>query len=287
MVDYIKVNFKVLFKYFIAICGIIFTPIEAVSIFIGFEDFGITELSKKLWILAGVLLIPIAFSLLFVTFRNKKKLFGDINKGLSIQYGDLMKIGFPTKRKKKKIVVIHVNRCFDVSCENNLIRDNSVHGQWLQRFIKNEEERLELNNYIQHNLEERKVEYELLDRQVKKEGNLKRYPEGTVVEIQGDNEVTFYLLALSNFDKNLKPNCSEIEFYNAMSGLIHYYDNNGNGSELFCPIMGDNLVIPQRQTVDIIDFMISTFVFNKENIRGKINLVVYNKMKSQISILNY
>ena len=88
-------------------------------------------------------------------------------------------------------------------------------------------------------------------------------------------------------DENLIANCSEIEFYNSISKLLSYYDSNGQGADLYCSVMGDKIVKPHRETEEIIDFMISVFKFNKDKIRGNINLVVYEKFKSSISILNY
>ena len=117
-------------------------------------------------------------------------------------------------------------------------------------------------------------------------GNRVRYSPGTVVEIQGDNNVTFYLLAFSYLDEELKAQSSEIDFYNTLSGLIDYYNTHDNSKELFCPVMGDHIVNPVRDTESCLDFMISVFKFKKSCIRGKINIVVYNELKSKISILD-
>ena len=79
------------------------------------------------------------------------------------------------------------------------------------------------------------------------------------------------MLALSSFGQDLKAQCNELEYYNAIIGLIDYYDSHGNGKELFCPIMGDHIVNPYRDTESVIDFMISIFKFNRRKVIGKIN----------------
>jgi hypothetical protein len=198
-----------------------------------------------------------------------------------------MEISFNKKKEQKKIVAIHVNRCFDLSCEDNLIRESSIHGQFIDKYINDEDEKEKLHNYIESNLKSRNIEFETLSRNDKKLGYLKRYPEGTVVEFKGENNVVFYLLALSKLDENLIANCTELEFYNSLSELLTYYDSYGQGADLYCAVMGDKIVKPHRETKEIIDFMISAFKFNKDKIRGNINLVVCEELKSTISILDY
>lgn len=287
MINRIKNNFKVLKKCFLGYCATIFPLLEVVTIFIPLEDFGINSRQSKILLFIVLLCIGIAFAVISILLRRKKQVFGDTSNGCTICYGDLMKIAFDNQEKKEKIIVIHVNRCFDLSCENNLIRENSIHGQFLQKYIHGENEREELHNYIENDLTNRNIEFETLSKNDKKSGYLKRYPSGTVVEVKGDNNVVFYLLALSKLDDNLIANCTELEFYNSLSDLLVYYDSYGNGADLYCSVMGDKIVKPHRETKDIIDFMISVFKFNKNAIRGNINLVVYEELKSIISILDY
>ncbi len=284
MVNWIRCNFSVLRKYFFVYCSAIFALLQTTLIFVSFEDFGIDTKPKKLMVLLVCVLISTIISITIVRYKNKKQIFGDINRGLTIRYDDIIKLAFDDTNLKEKIVVIPVNRCFDLSCDNNLINPISIHGQWINKYIISETQKNilfdEISNMLANN-------YETLSIDEKRYGSLKRYPPGTIAEIKGENNTTFYLLALSSFDKNLKAQCSELEYYNTITGLIEYYDSHGNGKELFCPIMGDHIVNPFRNTESVIDFMISIFKFNRRKIRGKINLVVYNKIKSKISILNY
>ncbi len=287
MINRIKNNVSVLKKYFIRYYAVIFSIFEVIIFFMPFEDIGIIDKKSRIIMFCISLGIAVVLSIISILLRRKKKLFGDMNQGLTISYGDLMKVAFNKRKEQKKIVVIHVNRCFDLSCENNLIRESSIHGQFINKYIHNESEKEKLHNYIESDLESRNIEFEKLSRDNKKSGYLKRYPEGTVVEFKGENDVVFYLLALSKLDNNLIANCTELEFYNSFSELLNYYDSNGQGADLYCAVMGDKIVKPHRETEEIIDFMISVFKFNKDKIRGNINLVVYEKLKSSISILNY
>lgn len=287
MINCIKNNISVLLKYFVGYYATFFSVLEVITFFMPFEEMGIINKKSKIIIFCISLGIAVVLSIMSILLRRKKKLFGNINHGLTISYGDLMKIAFNKKKGQKKIVVIHVNRCFDLSCEDNLIRESSIHGQFIDKYINNEDEKEKLHNYIESDLKNRNIKFETLSRRDKKLGYLKRYPEGTVVEIKGENNVVFYLLALSKLDDNLIANCTELEFYNSLSKLLVYYDSYGQGADLYCAVMGDKIVKPHIETKEIIDFMISVFKFNNNAIRGNINLVVYEGLKSTISILDY
>lgn len=285
MINRIKNNISVLRKYLVGYYAAIFSILEVITLFMSFEDMGITNKKSRFIVFCISLGMAIVLSFVSILLRRKKQLFGDVNRGLTIRYGNLMKIA--SSNRKKKIIVIHVNRCFDLSCENNLIRVDSLHGQFINTYIHNEEEKEKLHNYIQSDLDNRKIPYKQLTRIDKKTGYLKRYPEGTVVEYKGENNVIFYFLALSKLDENLIANCSEFEFYNSILQLLSYYDSHGQGADLYCSVMGDKIVKPHRETAETIDFMISVFKFCQDKIRGNINLVVYENLKSTISILNY
>lgn len=283
MNKWIECNFFVLKKYFLGSCSAIFALLQIALIFISFEDLGVDTRLKKLVMFLVCVIFSVVVSIGIVIYKKQKRVFGDINRGLTVEYGDIIKLAFYDVDLKEKIIVIPVNRCFDLSCENNLINPNSIHGKWIKEYIVTDSQRDTVSSEIFSML---KNNYETLSKVDKSYGGLKRYPAGTIAEIKGKNNITFYLLALSSLDQNLKAQCSELEYYNAIMGLIEYYDTHGNGKELFCPVMGDHIVNPQRDTESVIEFMISIFKFNRRKIRGRINLIVYNKMKSEISILD-
>lgn len=287
MVDRIKANITVLIKYLMAYWSSLSALACVWLAFISWDDMGISGKLYRLLVLLSIFVISVILAVITVLLRKRNKVFGDINKGLELCYGDIMKIGFPKKLSNKRIIVIPVNRCFDLSCDENLVSRKSIHGQWIEKFLSSNAQQDDVHQYIQDVLEQRQIPFELIEPCNKKSGYLRRYSPGTVVEIKGDNNVTYYLLALSKFDEDLRAYCSEIEFYKALHGLVEYYDAHGQGEDLYCPIMGDHIARPIRNTSDIISFMVSFFRFNQKNIHGKVHMVVYNKMKSDISILDY
>ena len=283
----IKVNSVVLFKYFFSIWGVVSALASLILAFVSWEEIGITTLSHKILVLFGIAILSLIIGIIFILFRNRKTIFGDIDKGLSIQYGDVIKLGFDNCDKSKKIIVIPVNRCFDLSCENNLIAETSIHGQWINNFISSEKIKNETHQKIETLLGNQNAQYTELNTAEKKSGYYKRYAPGTVVELNGANGVIFYIWGVSEFDRDLKANCSELDYYKAIQNLIDYYDTHGQCVDIYCPVVGDHIIRPTKPTDDVLHFMISIFKINKSKIHGNIHLVVYDQKKSDISILKY
>lgn len=283
----VKANSAVLFKYFFSIWGVISTLASVILAFVSWEEIGLTNLSHKILVLIGIAILSLIIGIVFIFSRNRKIIFGDVDKGLSIQYGDVIKLGFDNCEKNKKIIVIPVNRCFDLSCENNLIAERSIHGQWINKFISSEKIRNETHQAIESSLSDQNTQYIELDRTAKKNGYSKRYAPGTIAELNGANGVIFYLWGVSKFDRELKANCSELDYYKAIQNLIDYYDSHGQCIDIYCPVVGDHIIRPIKPTDDVLHFMISMFKINKPKIHGNIHLVVYDQKKADISILKY
>lgn len=282
----LKINTTILIKYFISICGSLTALASLILAFVSWDDIGIKNFSCKLLILIGIIIVSLLIAAVTILSRNKKTIFGEIDKGLSIQYGDIIKIGFDNHGKSKKIVVIPVNRCFDLSCENNLISDTSIHGQWLNKYITSEKDRIELHQKIESCLADY-TDYTEINASEKKYGYLKRYASGTIVELPETNGITFYLFGVSELDRNLKATSTEIDYFQALQSLVDYYDSHGQCIDLYCPVFGDHIIRPTRPTEDILHFMISTFKINKLKIHGNIHIVVYYQKKANVPILKY
>lgn len=287
MLNRLKINGIVIFKYCLSIWGTISTIVSLILAFVSWNEIGITDFWYKILVLIGIGFFSLVLSVLIVIFKNSKKIFGDKDKGLSVEYGDIIESAFDNCGKSKKIIVIPVNRCFDLSCENNLISEKSIHGKWLKKFIPSEKERNELHKKIEVILTEKQQEYIFLNKKQKKVGYSKQYETGAIVELSESNDIIFYLWAISEFDDNLCANCSEVDYFNALQKLIDYYDKNGQCVDMYCPIVGDHIIRPTKPTEDALHFMISMFKINKSKIHGNIHIVVYNQKKADISILKY
>ena len=283
----VKNNLPTLLRYFLVVWSALSAFASLWLSFLTWDDMGIVSKAVRVLILLAMASVAIVSATITVIARKQKRIFGDPNRGVILQYGDILKIGFPKKSVPKRIVVIPVNRCFDLSFENGLVSRKTVHGQWIESFIRSDKDRDQVSADIQEFLLDKGAMFNELTPAQKKAGNLKRYSPGTVVELEGQDGITFYLLALSAFDQNLKAHCSEHEFFEALQGLVEYYDAHGQGEDMYCPVMGDHIVRPTRETNDMISLILSFLRFNKGRIHGNIHLVVYEKMKGDVPILRY
>jgi len=287
LLNRLKINTTVLFKYFVSIGGSLTAFATLILSFASWEDLGIKNFSCKLLILIGIGVVSFLIAAVAILARNKKTIFGEMDKGLLIQYGDVINLGFNNYGKSKKIIVIPVNRCFDLSCEDNLISEGSIHGQWLKNYITSESGREKLHQKIESDLAEQNANYTEVDKNEKKYGYLKRYAPGTIVELIETNGITFYLWGVSELDSNLKANSTEIDYFKALQSLVDYYDSYGQCVDLYCPVFGDHIIRPTRPTEDVLHFMISTFKINRLKIHGNIHIIVYNQKKADVPILKY
>ena len=287
VINRLKVNSIVFFKYFLSVWGALSAFVSLVLTFVSWADVGITTFSHKLLLLFSLAIGSAIVSIFMIFIRNKKAIFGAADKGLLIQYGDIINLSFNNCGKSKKIIVIPTNRCFDLSCEKNLIAESSIHGQWIKKYISTNNSRAKVHQNIESILSAHNAEFSKVNIKDKKCGYTQRYAPGTIAELPGSNDVIFYLWGVSEFDSNLRANCSELDFFKALQSLIDYYDIHGQCVDLYCPVFGDHIIRPTKSTDDVLHFMISMFKLNRAKIHGNIHIVVYNQKKSDISILKY
>ena len=112
MINRIKNNIRYIFARFTLIVSIVFALISGIQMFIDWDNIGIDDVRNKLAILLGILMLCGIISIIWgMFFANKATIYSKDDVEIEVMYGDLMKIAFPKKKKKDKIVVIAVNRC--------------------------------------------------------------------------------------------------------------------------------------------------------------------------------
>lgn len=142
-----------------------------------------------------------------------------------------------------------------------------------------------LSTMISDNLKNRKIEpIKVYTDDEKNRGNKESYELGTIATINGENNTTFYLIAISKFDENNKANSSRKKIRNCVDELIEFYDTNGQGYQIFIPLFGtgrSRADLNHQQAFKIIKNAVLT---NEKSIHGIINIVVYKKDKDKVSI---
>ena len=239
----IKLNIIPIIKKTILLSGFIFSVLTIVLSFITWEDMKIENIWIKICILFGIILGSFLISLFFIVviLKNKKLWANGKNKVLAF-YGDLFKI---MSKQEKKIVVIPVNDTFETIVDDDLVQDKplvsltTIHGQWIKYMNFKGIDSKTLSTMISNNLKNRKIKpIQIYTSEEKNRGNKESYELGTIATINGENNTTFYLIAISKFDENNKANSSRKKIRNCVDELIEFYDTNGQGYQIFIPLFG-------------------------------------------------
>lgn len=289
-----KLNFMPIMAFTFKVLGFTFTIVAIILSFVSWEDIGINEVGIRLVIFIGICLFSfICCSLLVVQFFKRKRIWTKGKNSVFALYGDLIKIGFKTKDKKKKIIVIPVNDTFETIVESisesvnkPLVSPNTIHGLWVNTICSHMDITSDdLNSRIQENLKLQVYKpIKVYTLEEKSRGNLKSYSIGTVATIDGLNNCTFFLLVVSKFDSNNTAKSTKKNIGEAVVELLEYYDKKGQGDSLYIPLIGTG---SSRAGLTHVQSLrkIKHFVLDSDKkINGKINLVVFNEDRDKVSI---
>lgn len=285
MINRIKNNLHFIFNRFTFVVSIVFALLSGIQMFIDWDNIGIDDIKNKIAVLLGILMICAIISIVWgMVFANKIAIYSKDDVEIEVRYGDLMKIAFPKKKKNDKIVVIAVNICFDMVVSQDLIYEGSVHGQFIKRYVHNESERAGLEANIKKSLSDFGYKPVRLKRSDKRYGNLDRYPLGSIARINGENGVTFFLLALTEFDKDCKAHCNKHQYVECMLKLFEYYDSHGQGMEMFLYPMGTGMARTGLSKKETLEATLMLTELSKEHLKSKTTIVVDKRCKNEISI---
>lgn len=287
----LKLNIMPIIKQTILISGTLFSLLTILLAFLSWDDMKIDKIWVKLCILIGIVLISFIISLIciVVILRNKRLWANGKNKVLAF-YGDLFKC---IEKKEKNIIVIPVNDTFetiiddDLSQTKPLVSLTTIHGQWIKYMNDRGIDSATLNEMIHNNLGERGYKpIKVYSEDERNRGNKDSYALGTIATINGENNTTFYLLSISNFNEDNKATSSRKNIRDCIDELIEFYDNNGQGYPVYIPLFGtgrSRADLTHQQSFKIVKSAVLT---NEKSIHGTINIVVYKKDRDKVSIFN-
>lgn len=287
MIERVKNNLKYIRSRFTLLASMVFGSVSILQIFVDWKTFGIEEadLKCKIIVFCALLFVCGISSIIWGAFLSKKiTVFSEDEVKIVVKYDDLMNIAFPKKQKEERIVVIAVNCCFDTEISQDLIREQTVHGQFLKRFATNEFERQSLDSAIDASMIEFEVQAEQLERSEKRYGKLKRYPLGSVARINGRNGVTFFLLALTEFDRDCKAHCNKHQYVECILKLFEYYDSHGQGMDMYLYPMGTSMARTGLTRKEALESVVTLTKISKEHLKSKTTIVVDKKNKNEIAI---
>lgn len=291
----VKINIKTIFKNTVLLTNCIFSILAIILSFITWEELGVNKIQNRINILVGIILISIILSIIYISLLKKTNtIWQNGGRKITLCYGDIMKVAFPRRNKKNRIVVIPVNTSFDTivdeditSVDKPLISPISLHGQWIKRILKSSKTLEQLDKDIEEQFNNKNIiPTHNLSPQEKSRGKTSCYKRGTVISIKGENNIIYFLFALSEFDSANNAQCSKEELYESIESLLDYYNKHSQGYELFVPLMGTNLSRVGISHQESINILKNIFVLHSDKINGAVNIIAYNKDKDKVSICN-
>ena len=237
-------------------------------------------------ILIGIWVCCFVVVSIYMTRKNRFKVLSANNgHALYLQYGNIFDANEVIDSSQRRNIVVPVNRCFDTHVDNHIVSAQTVHGATFSSLYasgKYTEESLSMTigNLLKN------TNYESLSEEEKPEGNRRRYPVGTVVDLPGYGNEHFFLWALSTFDCNLKAHTSMQEYALAVQKLIESCNEESEGFPVVLPLVGTGLSRTKKDQQDVLKYLINAFRINKAEINCDIHIVVRNDIKNEIAIMN-
>lgn len=285
----IRVNLIQALKKSAGALAVIFSGVGILLSFFSWQELGLDSIAVRLLILIAIFIGVVVFSLVGLCFSNRKTVWECGNDSVGLVYGDIIKLIF--KRKKKQpnyAVVVPVNSDFDTTCEHNLVAPSSIHGQWITHTLNAGCTPEVLHDRIRLALNQQGISPILeLSEKEKPYGNRQRYPLGTIAKLPSSDNTAVYLLAISDFDKDFVAHSSKEACIEAIKKLITFHNVNGQGTELYLPLIGTGLSRLNLSHAEAIDMIVSACKLYQHNIHFRMNIVIRSKERSKIAISQY
>ena len=219
-----------------------------------------------------------------ITYNKKQYTVLEVNNHkVFVQYGNLFSPDEVNKTKRRYIVV-PANCCFDTLVDDDLISSNTVHGIAINKLISEGYTRKKIDDLIDLSLTSQKCQYNLLNANNKRSGNLKRYPVGTVAEVKATDNCNYFFLGLSSFDENLVANVSDEEYVLALSRLIEFCNKRSQQYPVVMPLIGCGLSRTGKSEREVLEYLVSLIKLNKNKLQYDLYIVVRENGRTTIPI---
>lgn len=287
---WIKLNFKFLLKRSGTFVGILYSILGFIATWCSLEN--ILPANTAIWCKISISVL-ILFATLLISFigatiwyycnnticviekGNGKKVF--------VRYGDFIK-ELREGAEDRINFIIPSNRCFDTIVDDKIISSNTIQGQFLKHIYSiNTFSPNDLSAAIERALT--KISKVRLSDEEKPAGNKDRYPIGTIADIK-DRNSHYYLLGLSEFDRDLTAHISKEDFVIAVQRMIEYCNKHSQGYPVILPLIGSGLSRTNISKNEVLRYLVRAFEINKDIINCDFHIVVWEQDKEEISITN-
>lgn len=288
---WIKLNFKFLLKRSGTLVGILYSILGFIATWCSLEN--ILSPSTTIWyklmisilILFVTLLVSFTATAIWYYLNNTVCV---IEKGngrkVFVRYGDFI-TELKQDTKERRNFIIPSNRCFDTIVDDKIISSNTIQGQFLKHIYSiNLFSPRDLSLSIERALTNKSKE--ALSDEEKPEGNMNRYPIGTIANIKAQDHTHYFLLGLSEFDRDLTAHISKEDFVIAVQRMIEYCNKHSQGYPVILPLIGSGLSRTNISKNEVLRYLIRAFEINKDIINCDFHIIVWEQDKEEISITN-
>lgn len=243
MIKKVLINF---FRDFLAILGVVWTMTEIFDFFAT----NISDILRNHYILILILTLVISAIMQIRLIVIRKRIKGS---DITIE----VKVGNIFNQKGNKVIGVNTN--FDTKVDNNFINPDSLHGQFINRYYKNNINKLD--SEILTALTGRNI----ISNQSCNNGKTNRYKIGETIRIQ-HVDIDFFLLAYSDLSSDWCTTCSYDDIQEAISEFWMFIANSSsNMKDINIPIIGSKFAKLQITRTQIIKDLIRSFIIsNKE-----------------------
>ena len=292
-VNVLKQNIELIGKNWMKYIGTFASILSIFFLFWTWEDINITSTQYKCVIIMLLCVLALVIAILWTCILQKSKTVWESPSGkIKLCYSDIIKESFDKRNKEEKLFVIPVNSCFDTivdedtsSCSKPLVSPNSLHGRWIKVMVDNGFSIEDIDDKIHKCLEMQKlVPKRIIPNEDKERGKREVYDLGTVAMIRGKNNSTFWLLAISEYDKDNIAHTSVDDIELCIKSLVNFYNQHGQGYRLIIPLIGTNLSRAGLSHNDSLRVITSLFQLYGDKIHGEINVVIYKGDKDKVTL---
>lgn len=191
-------------------------------------------------------------------------------------------------KDKNRIVVIPVNRCFDMVADDRLIIKKSLHGQGVQeaclwKAVTPDELQKEVNDYLQ----DAGLPYKKVAFTKKKRGGCKRYAPGTIVPVTLYKDCTFYFLALSWLRPDFRSTMDILSFDKVLKKLVDFIDVHAYGRPVVLPVLGSGFTRLGKTEDQLLHMLVNKLYVYGDTIQSDIYIVASESLREKLNLGRY
>ncbi|WP_422136050.1 macro domain-containing protein [Endozoicomonas sp. ALD040] len=224
---------------------------------------------RELYTLLFILLIAVAVGLFIIRRRNNIELSLTDNTDTKIEFGDIF--------KESGLIVIPVNEYFDTIVDDRIIAKNTLHGQFIERYYKDDQN--PLKKEIQKGLKG------LIPKvnSARRRGNKNSYDLGTAVRVDCEGK-SFLLIAMTRFNEQDRAEVTWDEYTRVLARLSEHIHTHAQARPVCMPLMGGGQAgvdTPQR----LLKNMFITMSLNRKlTLPGGLKIVLHESVKDKVDL---